>query len=223
MVRLKGLPPQDRPREKMMQEGPQTLSNAELMAIVLGKGGPGKDVLHLAQEVVEGLNGICEEPSWEKLCQIAGIGPAKACQILASVEFSRRFLTSKQRLRISTPKDALPALATLKASPQEAFAVLTLDAGNQLIKCHMVTVGLVNQSQIHPREAFHCAVADRAVGIIVAHNHPSGRLLPSDADLQVTRRLAQVGQTLGIPVLDHLIVTAGGVLSLRESHSHYFI
>ncbi len=206
----------------MMREGPQVLSNAELMAIVLGKGGPGHDVLHLAHQVVEGLNGLHEEPTWEVLCALPGIGPAKACQILASVEFSRRFLTSRQRLRISTPHDALPALASLKASPQEAFAVLTLDAGNQLIKCHMVTVGLVNQSQIHPREAFQCAVADRAVGIIVAHNHPSGRLEPSDADLQVTRRLAQAGQTLGIPVLDHLIVASGGVLSLRERYAHYF-
>lgn len=118
--------------------------------------------------------------------------------------------------KVRRPADCLPHLAGLRTAKQEVFAVLTLDGNHNIIKCHEITKGLANQSQVHPRETFVPALEDRAVGIIVAHNHPSGSLEPSNDDLSVTRRLAEAGRLLGIPVMDHLIVTADGFTSLRE-------
>lgn len=223
MATLKELHPMEWPREKLRRTGPESLSNAELLAVVLGNGRRGKDVLELAQEVVERLASLEEEPTLDTFLAMEGVGPGKGSQILASLEFSRRFLQSRRRLRIRTPKDALPVLGTLRTSGQENFVVVTLDGGNQVIKVHPVTVGLANQSQIHPRETFHPAIADRAVSILLAHNHPSGNLEPSESDLAATRRLVDVGKTLGIPVVDHLIVTGVGFLSLREKHPAYFV
>lgn len=210
------------PREKLLRSGPASLSNAELLAVVLGNGTRRKNVLDLAAEVVDRLGAMEEEPCLDTFLAIDGVGPGKGCQILASLEFSRRFLVSRQRLRIRAPKDALPLLGALRKSAQENFVVITLDGNNQVIKVHAVTVGLANQSQIHPRETFHPAVADRAVSILLAHNHPSGNLEASESDLAATRRLVDVGRTLGIPVVDHLIVCEGGCLSLRERYPAYF-
>jgi len=145
---------------------------------------------------------------------VAYVRDAYGCYIPAS------YLKDKTKIR--TPKDALPALASIRFSPQEIFVVITLDGNNQIIKMHPVTVGLANQCQIHPRETFYPAVHDRAVSILVSHNHPSGNLEPSESDLIATRRLVEVSKTIGIPVLDHLIVSSTGFLSLRERFPAYF-
>jgi DNA repair protein RadC len=210
------------PREKLRRAGPESLTNAELLAIVLGNGSRRKNVMALADEVVERLATLEEPPTLDTFLAIEGVGPGKGCQILASLEFSRRFLLSRRRLRIRHPKDALPVLGALRSSSQENFVVVTLDGNNQVIKVHPVTVGLANQSQIHPRETFHVAIADRAVSILIAHNHPSGNLEPSESDLAATRRLSEVSRTVGIPILDHLIVCESGVLSLRERFPNCF-
>ncbi len=222
MKSLNDLSPSERPREKLLESGPDHLTNAELLAIVLGRGQPGKDVLTLASEVVAKLGELQEDLTLETLLEIGGIGPAKGCQILASIEFSRRFLTAKKKVKIRTPKDALPLLGALRMGLQESVVVLTLDGNNQIIKLHAITLGLANQSQIHPRETFFPAIQDRAVSILVAHNHPSGNLEPSEADLVATRRLVEVSKTMGIPLLDHLIVSENGFLSLRERFPAYF-
>lgn len=216
MPALKEIDRAEWPREKLVRSGPDALTNAELLAIVLGNGSRGKDVLALAGEVVDRLGRLRDQPTLDTLLEIEGVGPGKGCQILASLEFSRRFLMTRNRLRIRTPKDALPVLAGLRSSAQENFVVITLDGNNQVIKVHPVTVGLANQSQIHPRETFHPAVSDRAVSILIAHNHPSGNLEPSESDLAATRRLVEASRTLGIPILDHLIVAENGFLSMRE-------
>lgn len=130
------------------------------------------------------------------------------------------YLNSKVKVR--TPKDALPALSSIRLSPQEIVMVIDLDGNNQIAHVRTVSVGLANQSQIHPREVFSGAIHNRAVSILIAHNHPSGNLEPSDSDLISTRRLVEAGKTLGIPVLDHLILSANGFLSLRERYPAYF-
>jgi DNA repair protein RadC len=222
MRTLKDLPPAEWPREKLIKTGPDSLSNTELLAVVLGRGQPGKDVLTLATEVVDMLGSLKDELTLETLLKIEGIGPTKGCQILASIEFSRRFLTSRKKVKIRTPKDAMPLLGALRVAAQESVVVLTLDGNNQVIKIHPITRGLANQSQIHPRETFYPAIQDRAVSVLVAHNHPSGNLDPSESDLVATRRLVEVSRTLGIPVLDHMIVSEGGFLSIREKYPGYF-
>jgi DNA repair protein RadC len=216
------LPPEQWPREKLAREGAMALSNTELLAVLFGRGRQGKDVLALAREVTGYLESLAEPPDFARLCALDGVGPGKACQILAALELSRRFLTRRQRVRVRKPSDALPYLGTLRGRKQECFLVLTLDGGNQVIKAHEITVGLANQSQVHPRETFACALDDRAVGIMAAHNHPSGSLDPSAEDLVATRRLAEAGRVLGIPLIDHLIVTEEGFTSLRERFPEYF-
>lgn len=222
MNTLKDLAPAEWPREKLIGAGPDSLTNAELLAIILGRGQPGKDVLALAAEVVEKLGALQDDLTLDTLLDIGGIGPTKGCQILASIEFSRRFLTARKKIKIRTPKDAMPLLGGLRSAAQESVVVLTLDGNNQVIKVHPITRGLANQSQIHPRETFYPAIQDRAVSILVAHNHPSGNLEPSESDLIATRRLVEVSKTLGIPLLDHMIVSEGGFLSIRERFPAYF-
>jgi DNA repair protein RadC len=128
----------------------------------------------------------------------------------------------KARTKVRTPKDAMPALSVIRLSPQETVVVIDLDGNNQIIETREITRGLVNQSQIHPREIFRGAIVNNAVSILVAHNHPSGNLEPSEADLIATRRLVEVSKTIGIAVVDHLIVTTDGFLSIRERYPAYF-
>jgi DNA repair protein RadC len=219
---LKQLDPEMWPREKMGREGAGALTNQELLAVLFGRGQRGKDVLTLAGEVVLYLERVTETPSLPELTRIHGIGHGKACQILATLELSRRFLTRNHRARIRKAADALPCLASLRGRRQECFVVITLDGNHQVIRAHEITVGLANQSQVHPRETFACALEDRAVGIMAAHNHPSGSLDPSSEDMAITRRLAEAGRMLGIPLLDHLIVTTEGYTSLRERFPDVF-
>ena len=127
------------------------------------------------------------------------------------------------RIRIRKPEDSLPFLASIRGRKQECFCVLSLDGSHQVIKAHEITVGLADRSQIHPRETFVCAIEDRAVSIMIAHNHPSGCLEASVNDLLATRRLVEAGQLLRIPVVDHLIVVEIGFISLREKHPEYFM
>ena len=219
---LQNLRLEQRPRERLAREGAQALSNEELLAVLFGRGQRGKDVLTLAHEVSDSLASLSDAPTLHELCRIRGVGPGKACQILAALELSGRFLTRRRRVRIRMPADALPLLANLRMRRQECFVVLTLDGVHQVIKTHEITVGLANQSQVHPRETYACALEDRAVGIMIAHNHPSGSLDPSVDDLLTTRRLADAGRLLGVPLLDHLIVGEEGFVSLRERFPDYF-
>src|SRR5690606_35531508 len=125
-------------------------------------------------------------------------------------------------VRVRRPEDALPALEPLRTASQEVFVVITLDGSHNVIAYHEVTRGLVNQSQIHQRETFRPAILDLAVGVIIAHNHPSGNPDPSAEDIAATRRLVSAGRLLGIPVLDHMIVTATGHTSIRAMHPDAF-
>lgn len=129
----------------------------------------------------------------------------------------------REPVRMRTPKDILPLLLEERTADQERIVVFTLDGSNQVIKKHTVTIGLVNQSQVHPREVFRQAISDNACVILVAHNHPSGNCEPSEGDLAATRRLVESGKTLGIPVLDHVIVGREAFQSIRERYPAYFV
>ena len=131
-------------------------------------------------------------------------------------------LPTKVPIRIRHPPDCLPLLAKVRGRNQECFVVITLDGVHQVIQLHEITVGLADQTQVHPRETYVCALEDRAVAIVIAHNHPSGSLDPSMDDLLTTRRLADAGRLLGIPLLDHMIVSEAGYCSLKESFPDYF-
>jgi len=215
MKKLNELYEGDKPREKLLRKGAPALKDYELMALLLGSGVPGKDVLRLSQEVVALFDAGIGTLHLEALTGIHGMGEAKAAQILAAVELSRRHLV-KQNVQIASAADVFTLLSEYAVKKQEYFLALTLDGASHLIEKRIISIGTLNQSLVHPREVFADAVADRAAGIIVAHNHPGGQLAPSREDERVTVRLKEAGQLLGIELLDHVILTKDGFLSLRE-------
>ncbi len=211
-----------RPRERLQSGGPEKLTDEELLSIVLGHGNSQVDVVTISKSVIQRLKTLESWPTFDQIAAIPGIGPAKCCQIMAILALNRRNLLPRIRNSLKKPDDALPYLNAIRFSRQEKFAVITLDGHHQAIDTHIVTIGLANQSQIHPRETFNPAIRDHAVSILIAHNHPSGFLQPSQADLNATRKLHQAAQIVGIPILDHLIVGETGFYSIRENHPEYF-
>ncbi len=206
----------DKPREKLDKLGEKALKDYELMAILLGTGIKGKDVITLAKELIKLLNNNFETLNLEKLLSIHGLGKAKASQILSAIELSKRYLIQSNHKRISSSEDVYKELQAYKYKQQEYFLALYLDGANHLIDTHIITIGTLNQSLVHPREVFSYAIEKRCASIIVAHNHPSGILKPSYEDISVTKRLQESAKILGIELLDHIIFTKNGFYSLQE-------
>ena len=216
MKSIKQVPKFDRPREKLRKKGVRSLSDMELLAVILGNGTKGRDVFKVSKDVLKILQQDFNNVSLGKLEDIEGVGSAKASQILASIEFARRFLT-KDDVKISNAKDVAKITEELKNKKQEYFLTLTLDGSNTLIQKRIVFIGTLNESLVHPREVFADAITDRAATIIFVHNHPSGTTTPSREDIAITDRLVKVGELIGIKVLDHIIVSRNGYFSFEEN------
>ena len=204
MKKISAIPKQDRPREKLQAKGAEALSDLELMAILLGSGIKGHDVMTVAERILKVLDAHNEKPNIDELKKIEGVGPAKATLIAAALEFARRRIRP-EGLKISFPADVLPLIANYADRKQEHFICISINGANEVITSRVVSVGLVNKTQVHPREVFADPITDRAAAIIVAHNHPSGSLLPSKEDIEVTKQLKTAGETLGIRLMDHVI------------------
>ena len=151
-----------------------------------------------------------------ELAAIPGIGSAKAAQIIAALELARRYGLPSGEIKIKNPEDAARLFADIATKPQEHFAVISLNGANAVIAKRNVTVGLLDRSQVHPREVFAEVIAERAAAVIFGHNHPSGELAPSEADIQIHRQLCQAADILGIRVLDHLVVSRKGFISFQS-------
>lgn len=214
MKNIKTIPQFDRPREKMEQKGAKALSNLELLAVLLGNGIKGKDVFEVAKDILRLAQDNFDNISLEKLKDIEGIGLAKACQIMAAIEFSKRFLI-KDGIKIKNVDDVIKLTEELKDKKQEYFLSLTLDGASNLIQKRTVFIGTLNHSLVHPREVFADAISDRAAGIIFVHNHPSGNTEPSKEDIAITQRLVEVGKIVGIEVIDHIIIGKNGYFSFQ--------
>ena len=204
MKKISDIPKSDRPREKLQQKGAEALSDLELMAILLGSGTKGHDVMTVAERILKVLDAHNEKLNIDELKKIEGVGPAKATLIAAALEFVRRRIRP-EGLKISFPADVLPLIANYADRKQEHFICISINGANEVITSRVVSVGLVNKTQVHPREVFADPITDRAAAIIVAHNHPSGSLLPSKEDIEVTKKLKTAGETLGIRLIDHVI------------------
>ena len=204
MKKISDIPKSDRPREKLQQKGAEALSDLELMAILLGSGIKGHDVMTVAERILKVLDAHSEKLNIDELKKIEGVGPAKATLIAAALEFVRRRIRP-EGLKISFPADVLPLIANYADRKQEHFICISINGANEVITSRVVSVGLVNKTQVHPREVFADPITDRAAAIIVAHNHPSGSLLPSKEDIEVTKQLKTAGETLGIRLMDHVI------------------
>ena len=206
-MKLSDRHPNDRPREKLACYGTARLSDLELLMAIIGSGNARADVGKIAREVLKIVRQKGGDILYDDLRSVVGLGEAKIPVILASLELARRYLLDSDQPIIDSPEKAVELLTDVRDKKQEYFVCLTLDGANRLIAKRVVTIGTLTASLVHPREVFADAIADRAASIIVAHNHPSGSLEASQADREVTNRLRQAGELLGISLVDHIIIT----------------
>ena len=210
-----------RPREKLQTRGAESLSDYELIMAIIGSGNATADVTQISREVLRVVRQRGSDLKYDDLIQIKALGPAKAAQLMASYELWRRRFEVSDRPVIDSMADVVVQLADVRSKKQEHFVCMTLDGANRLIQRRIVSVGILNASLVHPREVFADVITDRAAGIIVAHNHPSGTTTPSPEDIQTTKRLKEVAELLGIGFYDHLIVTADDYRSILSSAEWY--
>lgn len=216
MQRIKDIIASERPREKLQCKGVQALTDVELLAVLIGSGTQRQDVMAVSSKLLKILDSNGLDPKLDQLCKVDGVGVAKATLIMASLEFARRRIRPRG-IKISFPPDVYPLIRHVADRRQEHFLCVSLNGANEVIAVRTVSVGLVNRALVHPREVFADPITDRAAAIIVAHNHPSGNLSPSQDDLSITRRLKMAGDTLGIKLLDHLIFDQTEHYSLMEN------
>ncbi len=216
MKKIEEMDIQERPREKLLLRGASALSDLELMAVLLGRGSRGYPVMTLASNILKLLDTRGAFPDLATLQGIRGVGEARAAMICAAMEFARRRIRPAG-LKIHLPTDILDLVRHYADRKQEYFLCTTLNGANEMIATRVITVGLVNQTQIHPREVFADAISDRAAAIIVAHNHPSGSITHGRADEEITARLLSAGDLLGIRLLDHIIFTHSAYFSFAEA------
>ncbi len=216
------LPVSERPRERLQKFGVETLSAQEILALILGRGGAGESVMVTTQRLLSGfgsLKGIANA-SVEELSQTKGIGVAKASQIKAAFELANRlegYSETGKKPIVKTPENVLGLVKSrLSGKKKEHFLALLLDTRNQLIKVSEISVGSLDTSIVHPREVFKEAISASAASVIFVHNHPSGNPEASEDDINLTKRLAQAGEIVGIDVLDHVIVGDKNYLSLKR-------
>lgn len=215
MKTIKDMPVHSRPREKLQEKGVEALSDEELVQAILGMGTAGRDVRAIARQVAALIREKQKNLSLADLLDVSGMGLAKAAQILSAFELARRHLI-RETVKISSAQDVLPLISDLIEKRQEHFLCISLNGANEVIEKRIVTVGLLNMSPVHPREVFADVIVDRAAAVIFAHNHPSGDLQPSDADLKMHEQLMDAGNILGIRVLDQIIISRRGYLSFKE-------
>ena len=219
--RIKDMRTDDRPRERLERQGPQALSNSELLAILLGSGVRGLSAIQLAEKLLNEFGGLpgLHRADYQDLVNTRGIGPAKAAQLGAAVELGRRLAVSlpEDRPSIQSPEQAAElVMYEMGALKQEHLRVLLLDTRNQLIRITEVYQGSLNTSLIRIGEIFRDAVRANAAAVIVVHNHPSGDPAPSPEDVAVTRAMIDAGSLLDIEVLDHLVIGTGRFVSLKS-------
>lgn len=220
---VRDLPQEARPREKLLTHGAASLSDAELLAVLLRTGTTARSVLDIAEAVLaqyrdKGLTAIVHMAPCE-MAAIGGIGPAKAATVLAAVELGRRIASraAAKQTAIGGPKDAAAyAMPVFRFERKEHFAVMLLDVRNHVIAMPVISVGSLTASVVHAREVFREAIRQSAAFLILVHNHPSGDPTPSAEDIALTRRLVKVGKLMEIPILDHIVLGDGCFRSLKE-------
>ncbi|MFD1137676.1 RadC family protein [Paenibacillus urinalis] len=218
---LRDIPQEQRPRERMLEVGAGALSHTELLAILLRTGTKQESAIHIAQRILNEAGSLRNlvDMSVDELCQLKGIGPAKAIQLKAGIELGQRVMQTRltERPVIRSPRDAADLLMEqLRYLQKEHFVCLFLNTKNHVIAQETLSMGSLNASIVHPREVFRAAMKCSSASIVCAHNHPSGDPAPSPEDIQLTRRLVKAGEIVGIDVLDHIVIGDGKYASLKE-------
>ncbi|MFZ2205212.1 MAG: DNA repair protein RadC [Minisyncoccia bacterium] len=217
-MKIKDLQKVDLPREKLAKYGSDKLKDYELLAILLGSGIKGLNVLELSKKILKvvekaGIKNI----TLDNLLEIKGLGKAKASQVFALFELGKR-LNTQNKTEILSAQDVWKLSADICESKKEHFVAFYLDTQNNLIERQIISIGTLNSSLVHPREVFEPAIALHSASIIIAHNHPSGELNPSAEDKKITERLIESGKILGIEIADHIILSKSGYLSFQQEH-----
>lgn len=220
-AKIKDMPTSQRPRERLIREGPGALSDPELMAILLHTGSSEKTAVELATEVLIRFSGLKNliQAGVEELSAIRGIGPAKAAQLKAALEIGRRVasLSAGDRPTVKVPQDAaLLVMEEMRHLDREHFCALLLNTKHQVVAKETISIGTLNSSLVHPRELFKVAIKRSASAVILVHNHPSGDPTPSREDREITQRLRDAGAIIGIEVLDHIIIGDNKFISFRD-------
>lgn len=218
---IKLLPEMERPRERLLMHGACSLSNSELLAVVIGKGIKNQPATDLAKALLVKFGDVTElkKLSISEILSIKGLGLAKSCQLIACFELARRMsgATIIKSKKYTDSKNLYELVKPfLVSKDKEHFITVALDARKQLIAIDNISIGTVNQSLVHPREVFKAAINRRATYLVLAHNHPSGDPSPSTTDLTVTERLISVSYAMGIPIIDHIIVSDSGYTSFKD-------
>jgi DNA repair protein RadC len=219
---IKELPEEERPREKLIHHGASSLSDAELVAIILSEGTRSETALQIAQRILKETGNLktLSEMSVKELSRFSGVGPARATRLKAALELARRY---KDQLLEPKPRFSSSQMVFAYFGPQfrgksqEEFWAISLDAKNKMVSSIQITKGTLLGSLVHPREIFEIAIRNKAAGIIVLHNHPSGDPHPSVEDRKATGQVAEAGKILGIPLLDHVIIGNDGYFSFKDS------
>ena len=221
-MKMEEIPVEDRPRERLKNIGVEALSVRELLAIVVGPGTRQMGAMDLAGEVVSAFESVRDMAgaSVERLSRVSGMGFAKACRLRASIELGKRVVKAGrgERRTVRCPEDAAClVMEDMKNLDREHFKVILLDSKNAVISVETVSVGTVNASIVHPREALKPALEKSATSMILVHNHPTGNVSPSREDILITRRFEKCGRILGIEIVDHLIIGDDDYKSMKES------
>jgi len=222
VLRVKDLPRHDRPREKMLATGAASLTQAELVAVLWGVGTRSEEVLSMAKRALQeyGSKALLKETRPAHLSEALGIPIGKACQLVAAMELGRRsYATGRggEPLQVRTAEQAYHFFRHMGMHTKEQLRGLYLDSHYRVIYDEVISIGSLTSNVVHPREVFQPAISHGAVAVIIAHNHPSGSLEPSGADVEVTRQLLGAGRILGIDLLDHLIIVAESYKSILEA------
>ncbi len=221
--RIKDIDPTDRPRERLAEKGPDVLTSAELLAILLRVGVKGENAVQLGQRLLNDLNGLAgiHKADFQEVCDQKGVGPAKAAQIKAAIELGRRLISQDPEAKkaIHGPGDAADIVKySMMALDHEELWVLLLDTKNQVISTEKLYKGSLNSSMVRIGELFKAAIQRNAASIIVVHNHPSGDPTPSPEDIYLTKALVQAGKLLDIEVLDHIVIGGSSHVSLKDKN-----
>lgn len=209
----------EKPREKLKERGVDALSDRELIAILLGSGDTNSSVLELSSRLKKIINEKKHNVDLEDLLDHKGVGLAKACRVLAGIELSRRLFKNDGKV-VKSAEDILPLVESIRDKDQEYFVCISLNGANEVIESRIVTKGLVNKTQVHPREVFAPVLKDRATSVIFAHNHPSGSLEISQKDHELTKKLSKASDLLGIKVLDHIVLSANNFRSIIDNEKY---
>lgn len=222
MAKVKDLPIDDRPREKLLLRGPQNLTDAELLAILLRTGTKGKSVILMAQEIINKENNLAQlaAKSSADLIKTSGVGKDKAATLLAAFEISRRILSQTKWYapkKITSPADVAEIfIPLLRDELKEQFIVVCLSSANKIIRFEKISIGNLNSSVVHPREIFKVAIENNSASIILIHNHPSENPEPSNEDISITKKLVESGKIMDIPIFDHIIIAGNSYTSFVE-------